>query len=69
MKRARSDTAKDARRRLLLEAAMDEFYERGFAAARIVQVAISLLLPFMLQWSLGGFVTSGAQQVLQALRQ
>ncbi len=32
---------------------------RRFAPARIVQVSISLLLPFLLQWSLGGFVASG----------
>ena len=30
-----------------------------FPPARAVQVAISLLLPFLTQWSLGGFVASG----------
>ena len=39
MQRARSDQAKDARRRALLEAALDEFFERGFAAARMDDIA------------------------------
>lgn len=39
MKRARSQDAKDARRESLLTAAMDEFYERGFAAARMQDIA------------------------------
>ena len=33
---------------------------KNFRLARFFQVLISLLLPFMLQWSLGGFVASGA---------
>ena len=33
---------------------------KNFALARAVQVLISLVLPFALQWSLGGFVASGA---------
>ncbi len=33
--------------------------DRRFPRARNVQVLISLLLPFMFQWSLGGFVDSG----------
>jgi len=37
--RARSDDAKDARRQAMLEAAMEEFYERGFAAARMEDIA------------------------------
>ena len=36
---------------------------KNFAVARAVQVLISLLLPFMLQWSLGGFVTSGCMMI------
>ena len=39
MKRARSEDAKDARRQALLVAAMDQFYERGFAAARMQDIA------------------------------
>ena len=39
MKRARSDNEKDARRRLLLTAALDEFFERGFSAARMEDIA------------------------------
>ena len=39
MQRARSDQAKDARRKALLEAALDEFFERGFAAARMDSIA------------------------------
>jgi signal transduction histidine kinase len=33
---------------------------RDFPAAKVVQTGISLLLPFLFQWSLGGFVASGA---------
>lgn len=36
---------------------------RNFAAARTVQILISLLLPFLFQWSLGGFVASGAMMI------
>ena len=37
------------------------FYRRkNFQATRNFQLAISLLLPFFLQWALGGFVLSGA---------
>jgi signal transduction histidine kinase len=32
---------------------------KNFPRARVIQVLISLLLPFLLQWSLGGFVASG----------
>ncbi len=39
MQRARSQTDKDARRQLLLIAALDEFYERGFTAARMEDIA------------------------------
>lgn len=39
MQRARSDTEKDQRRKALLKAALDEFYERGFAAARMDDIA------------------------------
>ncbi len=35
----------------------------SFSVARAVQVLISLLLPFALQWSLGGFVPSGAMMI------
>jgi signal transduction histidine kinase/CheY-like chemotaxis protein len=35
-------------------------FTRDFGRARLVQVFISLLLPFLFQWSLGGFVASGA---------
>ena len=38
------------------------FFERfkNFQLARSFQVLISLLLPFFFQWSLGGFIVSGA---------
>lgn len=36
---------------------------KDFRRARLVQVSISLLLPFFLQWALGGFVSSGAMMV------
>ncbi len=39
MKRARSDEAKDERRAVLLAAALDEFFERGFTAARMDDIA------------------------------
>lgn len=39
MPRARTPDAKDERRQQLLEAALDEFYERGFAAARMEDIA------------------------------
>ncbi len=32
---------------------------RDFSRARVVQVLLSLALPFLFQWSLGGFVNSG----------
>lgn len=32
---------------------------RDFAKVRLIQVFISLILPFMFQWSLGGFFSSG----------
>lgn len=33
---------------------------KNFTIARFVQVLISLLLPFLFQWSLGGFLSSGS---------
>ena len=39
MKRARSDEAKDERRAQLLDAALDEFFEKGFSAARMDDIA------------------------------
>ena len=39
MLRARSEEAKDERRQALLSAALDEFFEKGFAATRIDDVA------------------------------
>ncbi len=39
MKRARTEEAKDARRQVLLDAALDEFFERGFTAARTHDIA------------------------------
>lgn len=39
MQRARTDEAKDLRRRSVLTAALDEFFERGFAAARMDDIA------------------------------
>ncbi|MEO0974802.1 MAG: TetR/AcrR family transcriptional regulator [Pseudomonadota bacterium] len=39
MKRARTDSAKDQRRTELLEAALNEFYEKGFFAARMDDIA------------------------------
>lgn len=40
---------------------------RHFPTARIVQVSASLLLPFLFQWSLGGFETSGAMMIWSML--
>lgn len=39
MQRARTQEAKDGRRESLLNAALEEFYERGFAAAKMEAVA------------------------------
>lgn len=39
MKRARTVEAKEERRQLILKAALDEFYERGFSAARTDDIA------------------------------
>lgn len=39
MKRARSNQAKGERRALLLKAALDEFFEKGFSAARMSDIA------------------------------
>ena len=36
---------------------------KHFGRARTVQVLISLLLPFLFQWLLGGFVASGAMMI------
>jgi adenylate cyclase len=36
------------------------YFSKNFRLARFFQVLISLLLPFVFQWSLGGFVPSGA---------
>lgn len=36
---------------------------KEFRVARSVQVLISLLLPFLFQWALGGFVSSGAMML------
>jgi len=36
---------------------------RNFPRARVAQVLLSLLLPFIFQWSLGGFVASGAMML------
>jgi signal transduction histidine kinase len=36
---------------------------RDFGLARLVQVSMSLLLPFVLQWALGGFAASGAMML------
>ena len=36
---------------------------KNFGRARAVQILISLLLPFLLQWLLGGFVASGAMMI------
>ncbi|MDH4200438.1 MAG: ATP-binding protein [Spirochaetia bacterium] len=40
---------------------------KNFKAVRFVQVLMSLLLPFLFQWSLGGFVSSGAVMVWSML--
>jgi len=39
VKRARTDDAKDERRQLLLNAALDEFFLKGFSAARMEDIA------------------------------
>ena len=36
------------------------YLTKDFRVVRVVQVTMSLLLPFIFQWSLGGFVPSGA---------
>ncbi|MFT5377468.1 MAG: hypothetical protein ACI906_004308, partial [Candidatus Latescibacterota bacterium] len=36
------------------------YFSKNFGAVRFIQVLISLLLPFFFQWSLGGFIPSGA---------
>lgn len=36
------------------------YFSKNFKAVRFFQVLISLLLPFFFQWSLGGFIASGA---------
>ncbi len=36
------------------------YFTKNFKRTRFIQVLISLLLPFIFQWSLGGFVLSGA---------
>ncbi len=36
------------------------YLTKNFPRTRFIQVLLSLLLPFMFQWSLGGFVSSGA---------
>ncbi|HSH04133.1 MAG TPA: response regulator [Anaerolineae bacterium] len=36
------------------------YWFKNFQVSRFFQVLMSLLLPFMFQWSLGGFVSSGA---------
>jgi putative methionine-R-sulfoxide reductase with GAF domain len=44
------------------------FYQtKNFQRARFVQVLMSLILPFMFQWSLGGFVSSGAMMLWSML--
>ena len=40
---------------------------KNFVRARTVQVLISLLLPFLFQWMLGGFVSSGAMMIWSML--
>jgi adenylate cyclase len=35
------------------------YFSKNFERARSIQLLISLILPFLLQWSLGGFVASG----------
>ena len=40
------------------------FYKhKNFSVARTFQVFISLILPFLFQWSLGGFISSGGVQL------
>ena len=39
MLRARTEEAKDERRQIILSAALDEFFEKGFAAARMDDIA------------------------------
>ena len=40
---------------------------KNFKIASFVQVLISLLLPFLFQWSLGGFISSGAMMLWAVL--
>lgn len=39
------------------------YLTKNFERARFIQVLLSLLLPFMFQWVLGGFVSSGAMML------
>ena len=38
-------------------------YSKNFRVTRLIQVTISLALPFMFQWVLGGYVASGAMML------
>ena len=40
---------------------------KNFPVARTFQVFISLILPFLFQWSLGGFISSGGVQLWSLL--
>ncbi len=39
------------------------YYTKKFPVARFIQLSISLLVPFIFQWSLGGFVASGGMML------
>ena len=36
------------------------YYSKNFKVVRTIQMTMSILLPFLLQWLLGGFISSGA---------
>ena len=81
MLRARSEEAKDQRRESLLQAALDEFFERGFAAARMADIAKragvskgALYLYFdskeaMFKALVGSFVTPNIEKIEQIAEQ
>lgn len=42
-------------------------YSKNYQTSIVLQIAISMILPFMLQWTLGGFVTSGSVMLWSTL--
>ena len=42
-------------------------YSKNYQSSIVLQIAISMILPFMLQWTLGGFVASGSVMLWSTL--